>query len=339
MTIHTYPPLALPSFTLPGLLGRATPPIDVVISGNTTLTERINYFRNLTVNSGITLTGIAGGTIIIVEGTLTNAGVISVNALGGLGGALNLPGYGGGAWGRGFQTQTVRTAGGFISTTTPSASVPYAVAPKAQRSMATGGVGQAGAGGAGGAWPFATGGMIDALQQAPLDYMLLLALWELIQENMGDDNATTGSIGGGGGGGGRSGANNASGAGGVFGMGGAANDAGGSGFGGGGGGGSGTGGTGVAGGRGGGVLLLFCRTLDNTGGVISADGGAGSNSGTAGGGGGGGGGGAVTVSYEALTAAGTVRASGGAGGTSSSGSAGGAGGAGAAVSVKIRSGS
>ena len=284
---------------LPGLIGRFTTPADVTISSNTTLATRINYFATLTVNASITLTGLAGGTVIICETALVNAGTISANALGG-----RSAGYGGGAWGRGKQP-VIRTSGGFISDAALGATVAYDLAPTVQQHMASGGSTVNGAAGsAGGAWPFTTGAPIDALRGEPIDYLLLLALWDLLQQGQGNDNATTGAIGGGGGGG------------------------------------NGLGGTaGRAGGRGGGVLLIICKALNNTG-TISANGANGTaGSGASTGGGGGGGGGGVVVAYETLTAAGTIQASGGSGGAAGAGgAAGGAGGAGAAASFNIRSG-
>jgi hypothetical protein len=114
-------------------------------------------------------------------------------------------------------------------------------------------------------------------------------------------------------------------------------------FGGGAGGGSGavvTGGAGAnggGGGGGGGVVWVAARTIDNTGGVISARGGNGGNgsgfgAGIAGGGGGGGGGlvGIVSTTPSA-SMGGTISASGGTGGTGFNG--GGAGVAGTAGSV------
>lgn len=334
-----------------GLPGRFTAPIDVTISGNTTLTERINYFKNLTINNGIVLTGLAGGTIIVVEETLTLSNAtsqISVNGLGGKGAtgvtnAVAPGGYGGGAWGFDLTTLTL-TQGQFLSVGAISASNPYA-RQRLQTAMGSGGAGMP-FGGAGGAYPATSRAMFAGTTVQLAQWELVLALLELILERPTDD-ANGGGIGGGGGGAGGSGA--APGTGGVAGANGGkggtstgaagAGGGGGSGFGGGGGGADSNSSSVAsgAGGRGGGVLLVIAKTINNAG-IITADGANGSNA-TAGGGGGGGGGAAV-LAYESTSGSGvgTVRANGGSAGTGGSLN-GGAGGAGLAASFKIRSGS
>jgi len=328
---------------LPGLPAPMGPLRSVVIAGDTTLTTRLNYYDNLTVNTGVTLTGMPGGTIIVVRNVLSVVGTISVNALGGMGGAVVAGGYGGGAWGRGASGDGggYRFNGGFMANGSLGAAVPYDVAPSMQRGMANGGAGgAAGAGSAGGAWPFTTGGLIDALRAEPIDYLVMLKLWELILEGEGNNNATIGAIGGGGGGGGANlGANAA--AGGTIGTAGVSPSGGsagggGSGIGGGGGGGNGTGATAGAGGRGGGALLILCGVLSG-GGTISANGANGVNASGNGGGGGGGGGGAAAVGYNvAASSTPTMQANGGTHGNGAgAGSNGGDGGAGLATSVKV----
>lgn len=331
-----------------GMPGRRTTPIDVTISGSTTLTERVNFFKNLTINASQTLTGLAGGTFVIVEETLTigASGALSANALGAKGGAgqasgsVGKGGQGGGP--RGYMAALTRSYD-YAQWGTYATSNPPIDAGPLWGSMANGG----GEGVAGSAWPYVTS-MANPFQAG---WELIAQLIALINMRNADD-ATYGGLGGGGGAGGQGGAT-ASGSGGTAGtIGGVGGDsstdshgaAGGSGFGGGGGcpnrQGMGNNGTGGDGGRGGGVLIVLAKVINNAG-VISADGAAGANSADAVGGGGGGGG-AVIVGYEATSGSGvgTVRANGGSGGTGKTGlDAGSAGGAGMAYSFKIRSGS
>lgn len=349
-----------------GLPGRFATPIDVTISGNTTLSERINYFKNLTINNGIVLTGVAGGTIIVVEETLTlsnGTSQISCNALGGKGAAqqaantVGAAGFGGGVWGFDSATPLTITQGQFLSSGAMSATNPV-VRARLQTLMAAGGAGGSAAGNdgtAGTAYPVASKGMFASTTIQLAQWELILALMEMMLERPTDD-ATGGGIGGGGGGSGSGGAAHSSGGTGgtvgskaTVGSGAGSGGPGGSGFGGGGGGGAGAAASGAdfgaAGGRGGGVLVVVARTINNAG-IISADGAAGSagdTTGNGGGGGGGGGGGACVLVYEGTTGSGvgTVRANGGAAGAEGQAGAGngGAGGAGIASSFKIRSGS
>lgn len=333
------------------LPGRFETPTDFATSGNLTLPARYNYFKNLTVNNGHTLTGVGGGTLLVVEETLqiVAGGVISVNALGGRGGASvnNAPGafgFGGGPWRPNLGAFTI-TQGQFLSVGAIAAGNPW------ERNILTammpvGGVGGLGGGnnpGAVGSGPFpeAARGVFGGATVPPAGWELIEELLRMMRERPTDD-ATTGGIGGGGGGSGAGGNGaGAGGAGGMAGTGGAvgasngAGGGGGSGFGVGGGGGSGVGAAASgAGGRGGGVLIIVCGTLNNLG-IISADASAGAGTGNASGGGGGGGGGAVVVGYETLTALGTLRALSGGGGATGSGGTGAAGTAGLATSFQV----
>lgn len=336
-----------------GLPGRFRAPIDVTTSGSASLTERINYFKNLTVAAGHTLTAVAGGTIIVVEEKLTIAatGVLSANALGGKGAsaatnAIAAGGYGAGLWNYDSTTPLTVTMGQFLSSGAISSTNPF-VRQRLQPLMAAGGAGGAltvvGTNGA--AYPVASRGLFAGTTIALTQWELVLALMELMLERPTDD-ATAGAIGGGGGGAGGSGGAGTGGAGGTVACRGASSSAagagggGGSGFGGGGGGAGGSGGTtaGGVGGRGGGVLIVIAREVDN-GGTISANGGPGTAGDSTTGEGGGGGGGAVVVAYEHVSGSGvgTVQANGGSG-SNGAGNNGGAGGAGLASSFDIRSG-
>lgn len=338
-------PQIFPDLILPGVPSPLIPPADYATAGNVTLPARVNFFRNLTVNSGHTLTCLGGGTIIVVQQTLTvvSTGVISANGLGSqVNAAANGGGGGGGAYGR--AAVLTRSSGAFISFGAVSASNPYVLAPGTQNFMAAGSAGGAAgvAGGNGGAWPLTGGGAFDASNSDPQEVDLVLALLDLIRAGNGKDDATYGAIGGGAGGNGGVGqatAGSAGAAGNLGGIGGQgtsgnrAGGGGGSGFGGGGGGGGAgtTSGTGGQGGRGGGVILIICGFLTGTG-TISANGNNGSAGGASNGGsGGGGGGGAVVVGYHQVDGAGspTVQANGGTGpagtGTGTKGGNGGAG--------------
>lgn len=316
------------------------------------------------------MTGVPGGTIIIVQQTLSVVGTLSVNGLGGKGAAAALAANtnspaagGGGAWGRGGNTAQgqgdyVQNVQGFYTPLGMTAGdVAYARAPIMQSYMANGGQYNTTAdGGAGGAYPLSDQSynwMQDRNLTPPLDWLLWRALLQLIEEGQGVDHASYGAIGGGGGGGGA--VNNTTSTpnpmpGGRYGGAGIFNtvasqyvgSSGGSGIGGGGAGGGGGQafpGTPIAGpgGRGGGVLLVLCGTLRDAG-VISADGIAGGNasSGIASGGGGGGGGGVCVGYHIAGATTPTIRANGGtAGALISTGKNGGAGGAGVASSFRI----
>lgn len=61
-------------------------PASAIISVDTTLTEKINIYQDLTINSGVTLTCTSGTTVFIVLGTLTLNGTISAYMKGGAGG-------------------------------------------------------------------------------------------------------------------------------------------------------------------------------------------------------------------------------------------------------------
>ena len=334
--------------TLPG---HFTAPVDVTISGSVALTERFNYFKNLTINNGIVLTGLGGGTIIVVEETLTLANgssQISVNELGAKGAASE--GLGGKGGGLPFSNNAVGVLTmGALSHATLAATVPYIWPPLILVNNGDGGAGGAynAAGSAGVAATTMTPPVSDAARSITFQWETFISALHAMLMRWEDD-ATYGGIGGGGGGaGGGTAGTGASVAGGVGGSKGALGSAGAGGGGGGGGLGSGGGGggggvgagAGGPGGRGGGALLILCRTLNNAG-LLTADGGAGSNgTGTNAGGGGGGGGGMVLVGYETLTALGTLRANGGAAGALiGTGLNGAAGAAGITGSFKIRSG-
>jgi len=62
-------------------------PASATISSDTTLTEKINIYQDLTVNSGVTLTCTSGTTILIVLGILSLNGSISASEKGAAGGA------------------------------------------------------------------------------------------------------------------------------------------------------------------------------------------------------------------------------------------------------------
>lgn len=62
-------------------------PANATISSDTTLTEKINIYQDLTINSGATLTCTSGTTIIVVLGTLSLSGNISTSEKGAAGGA------------------------------------------------------------------------------------------------------------------------------------------------------------------------------------------------------------------------------------------------------------
>lgn len=322
-----------------------TTPIDVTISGASTLTEQVNYFRDLTINSSQTLTGIAGGGIIVCRDlTINSSGIIDFNGLGAKGGATSsLSGYGGGAWG--FDVTGLARTNGFFD----SASATDFFTPRLQMAMASGAAGRNtnGTPSAGSAWPAASsspGGGTWGLQGG---WPLVGALIELMHHRPTDD-ATAGAIGGGGGGashsaavGGTAGIAGIIGGKGTDGTVATASGGGGSGFGGGGGGAGRTaGGTAQAGGRGGGVLVIVCRNINNAGTIRANGAAAGANAANSPAAGGGGGG-AVVVLYETTSGSGvgTLQANGGAAGTSSGGVNGSAGGAGLAASFKIRSGS
>lgn len=336
--------------------GRFFTPGSLSTVGNVALTERYNYFTNLTINNGHAVSGIAGGTIIIVENKLqlVGTGALHCNELGGKGAAssgagnLGLGGYGGGAFRYNAVGGLNATQGQFISQAAISATNPYIreILTPMLPSGGAGGTGGSGAGIVGSSFPAAGAGLFGSPSPAPslTGLALLEYLLNLIVERS-DDNATSGGIGGGGGGGGAGGnAAGAGGAGGTLGTQGSAGattqggGGGGSGFGGGGGGGGAAAiGANAAGGRGGGVLIVLCGELDN-GGVISANGGAGGNAFQ--GCGGGGGGGVVSLGYETLSGVGigSVLASPGAGGNSTgSGGNGGNGGSGLVNTYKIRS--
>lgn len=336
-----------------GLPGRFRAPVDYTTPGSEALTERINYFKNLTIAAGHTLTAVAGGTIIVVEEKLTIAatGVLSANALGGKGApaatnAAATGGYGGGLWNFDSVTPLTVTQGQFLSNGAISSTNPF-VRQRLQPLMASGGAGGGltVAGSNGGAYPVASRGLFAGTTVQLAEWELVLALMELMYERPIDD-ATAGAIGGGGGGAGGSGGGGTGGGAGTVGARGitasaaGAGGGGGSGVGGGGGGAGGTGGTGASGvgGRGGGVLIVITREIDN-GGTISANGATGGGGAGATGDGGGGGGGAVVVGYEHVSGSGvgTVQANGGSG-NGGAGLNGGDGGAGIASSFDIRSG-
>jgi hypothetical protein len=71
---------------IPNALQLYSPP-SATISSDITLTEKINIYHDLTVNSGVTLTCTSGTTILIVLGTLALNGIINASEKGGAGGA------------------------------------------------------------------------------------------------------------------------------------------------------------------------------------------------------------------------------------------------------------
>ncbi|WP_128426283.1 hypothetical protein [Gudongella oleilytica] len=69
---------------------------DETISSDTSLSEHINVYNNLTINAGITLSGRSGVTYIFVKETLTINGTISASGKGSAGGAITAPAGSGG---------------------------------------------------------------------------------------------------------------------------------------------------------------------------------------------------------------------------------------------------
>lgn len=69
---------------------------DATISTNTTLTDKINVYNNLTINAGITLTCTVGTTLIYVKGTLNLLGTIDATGKGTTAGAVSAPAGSGG---------------------------------------------------------------------------------------------------------------------------------------------------------------------------------------------------------------------------------------------------
>ncbi len=328
---------------MPGLFDLLPGPLcwpgSVAVAANTTLGQRLNYYEDLTIPSGVTLTGVSGGTIIVCFSTLRVDGTLSVNGLGAAGGPSHQPGNGGGAWGR-FLSNAIRTQGGFLSAGSIATGIPYAAAPALQAFMADGGgsADTAVAGSPGSAWPSATGSLFDAQALDPGDLPFLQHLIQLIL--LGGGSHSFGRVIGGGGGGGGAQQDWFPGLGGQIGARGQTGTGpGGSGFGGGGGGGN-TAATNQvqagAGGAGGGVLAIYCHSLAGSG-TISANGGDGNPALGDGGNGGGGGGGAVVVAYRQREATiPTLQANGGIGPNSAgAGAAGGNGGAGIALSFQI----
>ena len=363
------PPASIPP-TRQGLWlpPRFSTPADLTVpSGTVQLTETYNYFNNLTIAAGASLKAKAGGSVIVVEGTLTIAagGAIHADALGGKGGlggnlAAGQGGYGGGFWNYAVENsasdQVKRSRGGFVHQGTFGASEPYTVANLIFASMGDGqglnnkinwphdsyGL------------PFQNSSFTPSLPKlSEMGWALVGPLLEFMAMRPGED-ATYGAIGGGGGGGGAglpaanpqwptggyTGCKGANGS--TRGIGGG----GGSGIGGGGRGSTiyvdtGAGGQGGNGGRGGGVVVTFAKKVNNAG-RISADGENGlPGTGTNAGGGGGGGGGAAVLVYEQVegSGAGLVRALPGTGGASVGacwGSS--AGGTGLAFALRVRSG-
>lgn len=330
-----------PDLILPGFPGPLIPPTDWTVSGNTTLSQRINYFRNLTISGSSTLTGVAGGTIIVVQHKLQidSGSILSLNGLGGIGGAASAVGLGGGAY-----LASVSNSFTSLSTGVPALHMSDTIAfppvlfDPIQPVMASGGTTSANQpGGNGGAWSSTTAG-------APTDISLFLALLQFITNARGHTDNATSFIGGGGGGGGANTSGSGSSTGGLYGQAGVTGTAlaaqsGGSGFGGGGGGGSIAslfgGSTGV-GANGGGVILILCGILSGAG-TIRANGNNGTAPAANQGGGGGGGGGAVCVAYHiADSSTPTLQANGGTGGApGGNGKTGGTGGAGVATSFRF----
>lgn len=301
-----------PLLIYPGLPAPLTPPEDKTFSVDTTLTVPVAYYKNLTINAGVTVTGLAGGTIIIVQETFTLNGVLSANGLGAAGGAANNnPG-----------------SGAALRATDP---------PELYLYMPRSGVPAAGAvGGAATAWPLATATLTD-LQ------ILILGIGYVLDGGRIPGTAGVGSgfgaAGGGGGGGGCANAasSDADGAHDMGNGGDTSTRSGGSGVGSGGAGGDGTGVTAGAGGTGGGVSLVYCSVLSGSG-SMTCNGTNGANGATNGGGGGGGGGGFACIAYHTTSNdSTTVSANGGTGGTAGGGTgfAGGNGSAGAAFKLQM----
>lgn len=305
-----------PDISIPGIPGPLIEPRDYTTTGDVTLSQRVNYFKNLTIASGHTMTGVAGGTIIVVQRTLSVVGTISVNGLGAIGGVSTAVGPGG---------------GGLVSIgTTPTIGGVAPGAGRIQQWMANSG---AGGPNNGSAWP-------AQVLNVPTDITLLSLILRYLTDAP-SHTAVSGTYGPvGGGGGGASGVAAATGSAMSNGQPPNATNSGGSGFGGGGGGGGDAGfsPSQLAGGAGGGVILILCGILSGAG-TISANGvnGGDASALAEGGGGGGGGGGAVVIAYHrAATTTPTLQATGGTGGGGKgSGQAGGNGGAGLATSFRI----
>lgn len=276
---------------------------DAVIDVNSAMSSPMMIYKNLTINAGIVLTGYASPQIVICSQLefKSAASQISMNGLGGVGGAQTVGGQG---------AMELVYNGTSLQNDTMLA-----------RSLKKGGIGGSGA-------AVGADGVSGALALSPI------SAWFLFQIRC------KGGGGGGGGAGAAAGASGAPGVAGTSGQAGsgAGGSGGGSGVGGGGGGGgvatnTGTGGTG---GAGGGMLLLICDSIITASGVISANGLDGSVGITAAGGGGGGGGGLVLLYVNTPNVVPTLQANGGAGGVGvgTTGYAGGVGGAGATFMMR-----
>lgn len=274
---------------------------DATIATNTDLgASNIKYYDNLTVNSGVTLSGnspliifaktsvtVTGGIIVNNTG---NGGAAGTGGAGGAGGTyVNQTNHGGVTGGTGG----VGTAGYFSNGAAGAGG-----GAGGGRDSDPGGGGKSG-GGSGGAVPTA---IVDTniIQKSLINI--------LSKPNLLGSSANGGGGGGGGAGGNSGGSNNT--------------DAGGAG---------GTGGNGGAGGHGGGVLIIISPTITKTGslqangtnganGSQGGSGGAGSGGGVGGKGGGGGGGsggngGYIFLGYFTKTESGTTTVTAGTGGT------------------------
>jgi hypothetical protein len=291
-------------------------PSDSTISTNTTLTGK-NRFRNLTINSGITLT-LDGQPSVIIAKSITNNGTITKTATGASGGTAP-DGAGSGGSGGGeliiltdilnnYSTinangnkgadgsTTTQSLGGnsgssgnliVIGTDTPGTGGNGAGTHGGSGNRNGGGGGACASeyvyGGAGGGSSTTTytdaASLATDIEKSCIDWYII----NVISKTPTTTKSFPNAYGSGGGGGAE-----------YDGV-----------------------GTGGGGGGGGGEIIALVNSLNNTG-TISANGGSGGNGGTEGGsdsGGGGGGGGIVYVLYKSYTNLGTIQSNGGSGGT------------------------
>ena len=284
---------------------------NATLSSNTSLSEA-KYYNNLTINSGVTVTG-ASPMIIFARGTVTINGTITPNRTD----APTSAGAGG--------------AGGSVSNSSMANQLPYAGGQGGAGLVGTAGfkhnnpygAGGGSGGHSGGAQPsqlvYSNGGssgvQADIVDRIPSQLMTKIRTSIIANPNSSGGGGASGAGGGGGGGGQDSG------------------------------GGGGNGGSGGAGGKGGGSVIIIAPTIIfNSGSSILSNGLAGTNGtygnaggspyvqfrrgggGGGGGGGNGGHGGSIIFMYKSLTDNGTTNITGGAGSTGGTGGAGGGGG-------------
>lgn len=264
---------------------------DVTISGNTTLTDT-NVYKNLTINTGITLTlqtTLSGISAVLIADTITNNGTIIRLPQGGAQGITGIMyristdsagvsgsggNYGGGAGG-GVPSYTTKTSAE-IKTYLLNAVIDYLIATIQSKSAPTSPQNFINVYGSGGYHANTTNGPGGAGGGGLLIICKTLVNSSLIINTGHDgyDGNTGGSVSAAGGGGGT-----------------------------------------------GGESIIVTNSYDNTGGTISCiggNGGAGIQSGGPYGGGGGGGGGILYILYRSQTNAGTLSVGGGTGGTGGS---------------------